>query len=380
MSGNLDIKKLRRDTPGCADRIHLNNAGAALMPTPVVDSIKAHLDLEAKIGGYEAADASKEAIDRFYDDAADLIKSQPRNIAFTANATDSFSRAVSSIPFQSGDIILTTNNDYISNQIAFLSLAKRLKIKVVRPPDCQQGGVDLTAMQKMIDKYQPKLVSVTHIPTNSGLVQPVVEIGQMCRNRDLLYLVDACQSAGQLPLDVGEMGCDFLTTTARKFLRGPRGAGFLYVSDRVLQLGYEPLFIDMRGAQWREADAYQQVSDAKRFEDWEFAYALLMGTAAAISYANALGLDNLSKRTLGLVGYAREKLVGLPGIEVLDKGPQLGAIITLRISGWDASEFKAKLDSRGINTTITRREYAVIDFDQKGVDWALRVSPHYYNT
>ncbi|MCG8607509.1 aminotransferase class V-fold PLP-dependent enzyme [bacterium] len=380
MSGNLNIEKLRRDTPGCAERIHLNNAGAALMPRPVLDSIKAQLDLEAQIGGYEAADAKREAINRFYDATADLTKSQPRNIAFTANATDSFARAVSSIPFQSGDIILTTNNDYISNQIAFLSLAKRFAIQVIRAPDSPEGGVDLVAMQEMIDRYRPKLVSVTHIPTNSGLIQPVVEIGKLCSHREIIYLVDACQSAGQLPLDVNEIGCDFLTATARKFLRGPRGAGFLYVADRILKLGYEPLFIDMRGALWRKADAYQQASDAKRFEDWEFSYALLLGTASAITYATDLGLDTLSKHTLGLSSYAREKLTTLTDIKVLDKGSHLGAIISLKIPGCDAGEFKAELDSKCINTSISYRDYAVIDFDQKGVDWALRVSPHYYNT
>ena len=252
MTATLDLDRLRSDTPGCASRIHFNNAGAALMPRPVLDAMTEHLELEAEIGGYEAADARQDRVHDFYAATAELLGCSAHNVAFAPSATDAYARALSSIPFASGDVILTTQDDYISNQIAFLSLRKRFGVEVVHAPNRPEGGVDVHAMAKSMEERRPRLVAVTHVPTNSGLVQPVAEIGRHCRRLDLPYLVDACQSVGQYRVDAGEIGCDFLSATCRKFLRGPRGSGFLFVSDRALGAGDEPLFIDMRGGHWVE--------------------------------------------------------------------------------------------------------------------------------
>jgi selenocysteine lyase/cysteine desulfurase len=263
-SVNIDVARVRAETPGCASRIHFNNAGSSLPPTRVLDATIEHLRLEAEIGGYEAADHRADAIDGFYTAGAELLGCRPENIAFAANATDAFSRALSSIPFERGDVILTTRDDYISNQIAFLSLRKRLGLEIMHAPTLAEGGVDVDVMARLMRERRPRVVVATHIPTNSGLVQPVAEIGRHCRELELLYLVDACQSVGQLQLDVEAIGCDFLSATGRKFLRAPRGTGFLYVSDRALAAGYEPLFVDMRGAHWVEADRYEPVPTAAR--------------------------------------------------------------------------------------------------------------------
>ena len=215
------IQSLRADTPGTKERIHFNNAGASLMPTPIIAAIKQHIDLETKIGGYEAAAQEAEAIQGFYNSTAKLLNTKARNIAYTSNATDSYSKALSSIPFEQGDIILTTRQDYASNQIAFLQLAKRFGVQIVRAGNADSGAVDLDSVASLIRKHQPKLVAITHIPTNSGLIQPVGAIGEMCRKEDILYLVDACQSAGQVVLDVEKIRCDFLSVTMRNFMRGP---------------------------------------------------------------------------------------------------------------------------------------------------------------
>ena len=303
----MDIDRLRSETPGCEERIHLNNAGSALMPEPVVRAIQDHIALESRIGGYEAHDERREAVDGAYRAVAELVGTAPRNIAFTDSATGSFMQALSSIPFERGDVILTTRNDYISNQIQFLSLERRLGVEVVRAPDAPEGGVDVAAMADLIRRQRPRLVCVTHVPTNSGLVQDVAAVGAACREQDVLYLVDACQSIGQMPIDVDRLGCDFLSATSRKFLRGPRGAGFLYVSDRVLDGGLEPLFIDMRGADWIAEDRYRPAADARRFENWEFAWALVLATGEAARYATAIGLEEIRDRARALADRLRAR-------------------------------------------------------------------------
>ena len=377
---NIDVARLRAETPGCASRIHFNNAGSALPPSAVLEATIEHLRLEAEIGGYEAADLRAEAIDGFYAAAAELVGCRPENVAFASNATDAFSRALSSIPFERGDVILTTRDDYISNQIAFLSLRKRFGIEIEHAPTLEVGGVDVDAMARLMRERRPRVVVATHIPTNSGLVQPVADIGRHCRELDLLYLVDACQSVGHLRLDVDAIGCDFLSATGRKFLRGPRGTGLLYVSDRALGAGYEPLFVDMRGARWLDPDRYEPVATAARFEDWEFPYAALLGAAAATRYALEVGIDAIEQRAVALGARLRNGLAEIDGVRILDRGRERCAIVTFALAGSQPDALEAELSARHINSSVSLREYAVFDFDEKGVDWCIRLSPHYYNT
>jgi selenocysteine lyase/cysteine desulfurase len=341
-----------------------------------------HLELEALIGGYEAAAAATSRVDEFYTETARLIGAEgPENIAFAGSATHAYSKALSAIPFEPGDVILTTRNDFISNQIAFLALRKRLGVEVVHAPDLPDGaGVDVDAMAALMRARRPRLVAATHVPTNSGLIQPVAAIGGHAREMDLLYLVDACQSLGQFDLDVDEIGCDMLTATCRKFLRGPRGSGFLYVSGRVLSEGYEPQFIDMYGARWTETDGYRPVESAARFEEWEFPYATLLGCAAAARYARHVGLDRISRRARDLAARLRSQLARIDGVRVLDHGPDLAALVTFAVEGWQPRPFKQELDRRRINSALSFREFALFDFGDKNVEWCLRMSPHYYNT
>lgn len=350
------------------------------MPESVVRTIQDHITLESHIGGYEAEEARQDAVHAAYQSVAELIGTQPENIAFTENATASFMQALSSIPFERDDVILTTRNDYASNQIQFLSLQARMGVQILRAPDRIEGGVDVHAMAELMHRHRPKLVCVTHVPTNSGLVQDVGAVGTVCRNEGVLYMVDACQSIGQMPVDVRELRCDFLSASSRKYLRGPRGAGFLYVSDRVLERGLEPLFIDMRGANWIAEDRYRAVRDAKRFENWEFAWALVLAMGEAARYATAVGIERIQDRVRALAGQLREALGAIDKVRVLDRGRELCGIVSAGIDGWDPAELVAALRDRRINTSVQIRVYAVIDYDEKGVAASLRMSPHYYNT
>ena len=376
----MNIQRLRSETAGCAERIHLNNAGSALMPEPVVRALQEHITLESRIGGYEAEDLRADAIAAAYQSVAALIGTQSQNIAFTENATASSIQVLSSIPFARGDAILTTRNDYASSQIQFLSLERRLGVRVVRAPDQVEGGVDVQAVADLIRRHRPKLVCVTHVPTNSGLVQDVGAIGSLCRQEGVLYLVDACQSIGQMPIDVRQLQCDFLSASARKFLRGPRGAGFLYVSDQVLEKGIAPLFLDMRGADWIAEDQYRPVTDAKRFENWEFAWALVLAAAEAARYAAAIGLGEIGQRVRALAQRLRGALSTIDKIRVLDRGRELCGIVSVAVEGRTPRELVAALRAQRINASAQIREYAVLDYDDKGVSASLRLSPHYYNT
>jgi len=370
----------RAETPGCATRLHLNNAGASLMPAVVKDAITAHLGRESLEGGYEAADAAAGRISAAYEDIATLVGTAPRNIAVVGSATQGFALALSAFDFAAGDVILTSSDDYVSNQIMYLSLATRRGVRVVRAPDAPEGGVDVSAWEGLLRTERPRLAALTWIPTNSGLVQPAAELGARCRAAGVPFLLDACQAVGQIAVDMVALHCDYLATTARKFLRGPRGIGFLAVSDAALARGDAPLLVDMRGARWTEADAYALVEDARRFEDWEFPYALLLGMGAAARYALAVGIDVAQERSHALARRAREVFGAIPGVRGLDRGKRLSAIATFTVPGHVARDLVLRLREQGINTSAQSRGDALIDLDRKGADTLLRVSPHYFNT
>ena len=380
MFSKEELDQLRADTPGTLTKIHLNNAGAAMMPAPVISLIKNHIDQEGQIGGYETAHAIQDDILDFYEVTAKLINAQGRNIAFTSSATDAYARALSSIYFKVGDIILTSTNDYASNFIAFISLGKRYGIKIELIKNNQHGLVDLEDLDNKLKTLAPRLLAITHIPTNSGLIQPVEAIGEVVKKYDTLYLVDGCQSIGQLAIDTKKLHCHFFSATFRKFLRGPRGAGFLYVSDDALNQGYAPLYLDMLGANWIEKDVIEMRSDAKRFEEWEKPYALMMGGRACIRYLLDVGVDRIAERCQNLAILLRSQLSQIAKIRVLDRGLDKAALVTFHVQDSSAEKIKSHLSNHHINCSTVVPSSALLDFQEKKVAWAVRLSPHYYNT
>ena len=374
------LARWRAETPEVARLTHLNNAGAALAPLPVRRAVAEYLDREAALGGYEAAESSLEQLRGAGETVGALIGARGRNIALTQNATTAFAQAMATFDFRPGDRIVTSRADYASNQIMYLALAQRLGVEVVRIPDGPQGGIDPDALEREAARRRPALVAVTWVPTNSGLVQPVEAVGAVCRRLEIPYLVDACQAVGQLVVDVDRVGCDYLAAAARKFLRGPRGIGFLYAADRVIEAGAYPITVDMHGATWSDPDRFTLTPDARRFESWEVSPALVAGLGAAAAYALDVGIPTAGARASALAAYARERLAEIDGVRVLDRGPALCAIATAEVAGRDADSLKLALRARGINTSAADREDAVIDMDEKGVRSALRLSPHYYNT
>ena len=376
----VDINKIRQDTKGCHDKIFLNSAGSALMPASVVHTMQEYLEAEEMIGGYLLAAQREQAIARFKIETATLLHAQPHNIAFAASATDAFATALSSIPFKKGDVVVISNNDYSSNQIALMQLTKRFGIEVIRCKHNEEGDIALEEFEHILLTKHPKLVTISHVPTNSGIVQQAKEVGALCKKYDILFLLDACQSVGQMDVNVQELHCDFLTATGRKFLRGPRGTGFLYVSDKVLEQGYTPLFVDQYGADWTAADSFTIQKDADRFETWEKNVGAQLGLAEAVRYLNEVGIEAVEKRNIALQLYCREKLATVAGLILLDKGIRKSNIITFHHQKHSIGTLAKKLTEANIYYSTTGKSSAFIDFSLKGVEEAIRFSPHYYNT
>ena len=374
----FDLARARRETPGCEKVVHFNNAGAALMPQPVLDAVVSHLQLEAAIGGYEAKNRELEAVEHVYDAAARLINCATEEIAFIENATRAWDMAFYSIPFKAGDRILTAKAEYSSNYIAYLQVARRTGAVVEAIPNDEHGQVSVAALRNMIDD-RVKLISITHIPTQGGLVNPAAEIGKVAREAGVLYLLDACQSVGQMPIDVKEIGCDILSTTGRKYLRGPRGTGLLYVRSGLIEQ-LEPPFLDLHAATWVAADRYEIRSDAKRFENWEMYYAGKVGLGVAIDYAMSWGLETIEKRVKMLAEQLRSRLSALGFVTILDLGVERCGIVTFNVEGISAIEVQRKLQEQGINVTVSSEESSRLDLGERLISELVRASVHYYNS
>jgi len=375
---SIDLPKVQQDLCAANELIHFNNAGASLMPKAVLDCQFEHLTLEATIGGYEAANLRSKEISAVYKSAAKLINAQTDEIALVENATIGWFSALYSIDFQAGDKILTAQCEYGSNYLSYLQLAREKGIIIEVIPSTSTGEICLSSLQEMLDE-RVKLISITHIPTNGGLVNPVEEVGKIATAHNILYLVDACQSVGQIPVDVKAINCDFLSVTSRKYLRGPRGAGFLYVKQsQVAQLN--PPLVDVRSATWLDATHYQLRGDAKRFENWENNYAALLGMGCAIDYALDIGINNIEAYNTPLAKQLRQRLNDLANVTVWDIGSKQCAIISFSVDGIDAADIAEQLQHYQINVSVSRPTSTLIDATARALPNLVRASLHYYNT
>ncbi|HEV7368692.1 aminotransferase class V-fold PLP-dependent enzyme [Arenibaculum sp.] len=374
----IDVARARAETPGTAHVAHFNNAGSSLPPSPVLDAVHGHLDLEARIGGYEAEAEAAPRLARTRAAVAEMLNCGTDEVALVENATVGWDMAFHSLSFGPGDRILTSVSEYASNYIAFLQVARRTGVVVEAVPNDADGQLDPEALERMIDG-RVRLIAVTHVPTNGGLVNPAREIGRVARAHGIVYLLDACQSAGQMPLDVEEIGCDLLSATGRKYLRGPRGTGFLYVRRTLLDR-LEPPFVDLHAATWVAPDRYELRPDARRFENWESNVAGLVGLGVAVDYALSWGLDAIRDRVVLLAEHLRGRLESVPGVVVRDLGRERCGIVGFTADGRPADAVKAALAARGINVSISTAGSTRLDMEARGLDELVRASVHYYNT
>lgn len=372
------IARFRADTPACENVLHFNNAGASLMPDPVCDAITQHLALERELGGYEAADHAQQAIKRFYSAFAELLQVEPDEIAFVENATRAWDMAFYSLPLAKGDRIITHASEYASNYLAFLHLAKRRGIEIDIAPSDQSGQIDVEALKTLITP-KTRLINIAHVPTQGGLVNPAAEVGRFAREHGLIYILDACQSVGQLDVDVSAIGCHILSGTGRKFLRGPRGTGFLYVSNEICDT-LDPPFIDLHAATWTNESSFKLAPGARRFENWESYVAGRIGLATAVDYALAIGLPAIEARITDLSERLRRSLTRIDGVRVHDQGAHKCGIVTFDTSNETSTELAKRLRSNQVNISISTTEVARLDLESRGLAELARASIHYFNT
>lgn len=375
---SIDLARIRAETPGCARVLHLNAAGSSLPSRRTLDATLDHLKLEAEIGGYEAADQARDTLNGFYPSIARLIGAEESEIGFIENATRAWDLAFYSLDFKPGDRILTCVSEYSSNYISYLQVAKKTGAEIVVVPDDKHGQIDLAALERAIDK-RTKLVSISHIPTQGGLVQPAEAVGKIVNDAGILYLLDACQSVGMMPIDVKKIGCDFLSATGRKYMRGPRGTGFLYARTRSTSQ-IEPIFLDNHAARWTGDQEYTVIGDAKRFENWERYFAGVIGLKVAADQSNELGMEAVWSRLRELADGLRARLAKLGGVTLTDLGVVKGAIVTFAVKDADHTALKAALRSQSINVSVSTQFSSRLDLKGRGLRDVMRASVHVYNT
>jgi len=373
----IDLARVRAETRGCAHVAHFNHAGASLMPAPVADAVVDWLREEETTGGYETARRHDDRLEHFYDATAKLLNCHRDEVAFVENATRAWDMAFYALDLGPGDRILTAECEYGSNMIAYLHRARRDGCRVDVVPSDAHGQIDVAALESMIDAHT-RLISISHIPTGGGLVNPAEAVGAVARKFGVPYLLDACQSVGQMPIDVEAIGCDFLSATGRKYLRGPRGTGFLYVRSRwIEELDIDPPLLDQHAAELVSESEYVMRPDARRFENWECYFAGKAALGTAIDYALDLGLEAIRDRVTALADELRARLAATPGITVTDQGLVKCGIVTFVKQGEAPAAMRLRLGAEGINVSSSSGSGSRVSFDRRGLDAVVRASLHY---
>jgi selenocysteine lyase/cysteine desulfurase len=373
-----EIAQLRADTPGTANLIHFNNAGASLPALPVLNAVTAYLQEEALTGGYETEDRYQQELQNAYNLIAKLINADAAEIALVENASTAWCIAFHGIDFKEGDEVIVSELEYVTNMIGFINAEKLYGIKFSVIPNNERGNFQLDQLERAINP-RTRLIAVTHIASATGSVLPIEAIGEIAARHKVLYLVDACQSAGQLPLDVRAIHCDFLSVTGRKYLRAPRGTGFLYVKQEV-QSQLKALFIDGRAIEWINQTTYHLRNDAKRFELYEKNRALTLGLAKAVEYALNIGMNRIWQRINFLSTLLRDKLAEIPGVTVQDIGDNLSGIVTFSVADKNSQSVKQQLSRHRINVSVGFAKSTPLFMDKHGLQSVVRASVHYYNT
>lgn len=372
----IDLDAVRADTPAAARGVFLDSAGSSLPPAPVLAEVIAHLRREAEVGGYRAGAERADDLTAGYAVVAQALGCEPDEVAFTDSATRSWLAVFDAVPLGEGDRVLVTEVEYAGNAIPLLHRAAEVGAVVEPIPSDATGAVDVAALRAMLDE-RVKLVSLVHVPTNGGLVNPAAAVAAAAHEVGALVLLDACQSAGQVPL--AGLGVDMITGTGRKWLRGPRGTGFLMVRRSVLGR-LRPRQVDLHSGTWEAPDRYRLRDDARVFELWEASVADRLGLISAFRYALDLGIDAIASAVRDRAGHLRAGLAEVPGVTVHDLGTTRCGLVTFSVEGVPAAAVRDRLRDREITVTTTGVDSTRFDMTRRGLDVIVRASPHYFVT
>lgn len=373
----MDLARLRAETPGIDRVLHFNHAGGSLPPQPVLDTVLAHLQREAVSGPIEAGIAATPALEEARAEAAALIGAEAPEIAFTGSATQGWGLALAGLLLKAGDRILVGRQEWGGNLTTMQRAAARTGAAIEVIPCDDTGRASPEALAAMIDD-RVKLLSLTWIGANGGLINPAAEIGRVARAAGVPYFVDAAQAIGQIPVDVAALGCDVLVAPGRKHLRGPRGTGLLYIRQGFLDR-LDPPYHDARTAAWTP-DGPRLQDSAVRFEAGDFPMALRLGLGAAIRYARAIGIDAIRARLDTLAQGLRGRLAAIPGVVVHDLGIERAALVSFAVAGVEPAELRRRLAAEGIAIAVNGVAYTPLDMTARGLGDICRAAVSYLHT
>ncbi len=373
-----EVEKFRAETKGTLQKIHFNNAGASLPPNVVVETVVNYLQEEALMGGYETEAKYQSQLADTYKLIARLINANASEIAIVENASTAWGLAFYGIEFKPGDEIITSEMEYSTNVLAFLNVQEQLGVIIKLIPNDEQGNFTITEFKQAISA-KTKLIAITYIASTTGGMMPVTEIGKIAAEHGILYLIDACQAAGHAPLDVKEIGCDMLSVTGRKYLRAPRGTGFLYVR-REVQDKLKVLYMDSLAAELISDNEFKLRDDARRFELYEKNRSLILGLGRAVEYALNIGVGRIWERIQHLAALLRSQLVTINGLTLHDQGTNQCGIVTFSIAGVESIAIKEKLAKQDINVSVGQPASTMYYMNKHHITSLVRASVHYYNT
>ncbi|WP_017906119.1 aminotransferase class V-fold PLP-dependent enzyme [Pseudomonas asplenii] len=374
-----EIAHLRAMTPGCSRVIHFNHAGASLPSQATLKAMTAQLQLEAEAGPMEAGIQGARLEDEARQAAAELLNTTPRSIAFASSGSAAWGQAFAALgPWRAGERILVGRHEWAGN-LASMAAAVKAGARLEVIPCDETGAVSVSSLEQMIDA-RVRLIALTWLPANGGLINPAEAIGQVARRHGIAYFIDAGQALGQLPCDVRALGCDVLKGAARKFLRGPRGTALLYVREDFLER-LTPPCLDVLSAPWDD-QGFSLRGDARRFETSERSLVLMAGLGNALKEANQLGILRIRARIQKLATRLRDDLCKIPGLELQDLGlsSQQSGLIAFTLEGWDVFALKQRLADSGINIGANGTAYTPLDMQARALPAVARIALSYLNT
>jgi cysteine desulfurase / selenocysteine lyase len=360
---------------------YLNNAGAGIMSTKTYEVIINYLKLEREIGAYHAAAKSKTLSDNFYINAAKLINANsPSEIAYMDSASRGWNMIVYGTPLKKGDTILTLSSEFGTNLITLFNYAKLndFKVCVIK---CDINGSFLIEEIENKLKEGAKLIAISHAVAHGSIINPVEEIGKLAKKYGAYYIVDGCQTVGQIKVDVQSIQCDAYMTTGRKWLCGPRGTGFLYVKSssqmRTTQL-------DLASADLIFDDNLNLIrievrNDAKQFELWEKSFANLLGLSSAIEECLESKIEVISVKIQELSNKLRFAASSNENIKLIGKTISLSGILGFYLDDYSKESYvQNEFDKFDLRISTMSDWDCPMHFPKNGANKIFRLSPHFY--